>query len=321
MRRCPGNGGRPCGTYMSPLFRDLHPTCTRCRGRPCSYDTTCQICNGWSLGQWQHYRRKRAYAERSKSSSHHAGDPIETASNPPLSPTSTKSVSPLPPSLPLPSEGSGEGSEAPSVSNIVNVNVNEPRVSPPTSMPSREHGERGRDTPTVGNGEGEAASTSFALAGGREEPPRPQLDPLDEKLHSSPIKFRHKISSVHHVDDWGENGEDRPPSPTSPLPRTKRKREERERAIDHTRAADFHEKSARRRSPHRERPQPHCRDHRSAPARPRSPPVRALPAGGSHIHWGLIRLYDAHAEFGEHAARLRDRASRHNSVSAGSRFS
>ena len=123
---------------------------------------------GRSLDQWQHYCRKRAYAERSKSSSRHVGDPIDTASNPPLSPTSTRSVSPPPPSLPLPlpSEGSGEGSEAPSVTNINAVNVDEPRVPSPTSMPSREHGERGRDTPQVGDGEGEAASTSLASAGG-----------------------------------------------------------------------------------------------------------------------------------------------------------
>ena len=105
------------------------------------------------------------------------------------------------------------------------------------------------------------------------------------------------------MDDWGENGENHPPSPISPQLRTKRKREERERAIDHTQAADYYEKSARRRSPPRERPQPHGRDRHSAPARPRSPPVRALPAGGSRIHWGLIRPYDAHTEFGEHVAR------------------
>ena len=134
---------------MSPLFRNPHPTCTRCRGRSCSFDATCKICDGWSLDQWQHYRCKRAYAERSKSSSRHVGDPIDTASNLPLSPTSTRSVSPPPPSLPLPppSEGSGEGSEAPSVNNINTVNVDEPRVPSPTSMPSREHGEGGEGHP------------------------------------------------------------------------------------------------------------------------------------------------------------------------------
>ena len=162
MRRCPGVGGCPCGTYMSPLFRDPHPTCTRYRGRSCSYKSTCDTCDGWSLDQWEHYRLERAYAGSSKSSSRRAGDSIETASNSPLSPASTRSVSPTPPSLPLPppSEGLGEGSEAPSI-----VNVKEPRVSSPTSMPTQEHGERGRDTPPVRGGEGEASSTSLASAG------------------------------------------------------------------------------------------------------------------------------------------------------------
>ena len=206
---------------MSPLFRDPHPTCTRCKSRSYSFHDKRKICDGWSLHQWQLYRRKRAYTEHSQSSSRHAVDPIDTASNPPLSPTSMRPVSPPPPSLPLPppSEGSGEGSEAPSVNNIITVNVNEPRVSSPTSMPSREHGERGRDTPRVGNGKGEAASTSLASAGGREEPPRPKPDPLHDKLPSLPSKLRPKISSVHHVNDWGGDGEDRalPPPPNHEL--------------------------------------------------------------------------------------------------------
>ena len=115
MRRCPGVGGRKCGTFISTLFGDPHPTCSSCRGRSCSYKSTCKTCDGWSLDQWEHYRRKRTYAGRSKSSSRHAGDPIETASNPPLSPASTRSVSPAPPS---PLERLGEGREAPSVVDI-----------------------------------------------------------------------------------------------------------------------------------------------------------------------------------------------------------
>ena len=162
MRRYPGVGGRECGTFMSPLFRDPHPKCTRCRGRSCSSTSTCKICDGWSLGQWEHFRLKRAYAGHSKSSSRHAGDPIETASNPPLSPASTRSVSPLPPSLsfPPPSEGLGEGREAPSV-----VNIKEPRVSSLSSVPTHEQGERGSDTPQVRAGEGDASATSLASAG------------------------------------------------------------------------------------------------------------------------------------------------------------
>ena len=217
LRRCPGIGGRPCGTYMSPLFRDPHPTCTSCRGRSCSYNSTCDMCDGLSLDQWEHYHLKRAYAGHSKSSSRHAGDPIDAASNHPLSPASTRSVSPSPPSLPLPhpSEGVGEGSEAPSVANISAVNVEEPRVPSPTSMPSREHGERGRDTSRVRDEEGDASSTSLASAG-RWGSSQPQLDPLEDKSPPSPNQLRLKISSCHHVYDWGVEGEGRVPS--CPLP-------------------------------------------------------------------------------------------------------
>ena len=84
--------------------------------------------------------------------------------------------------------------------------------------------------------------------------------------------------------------------------------------MDRTRAPDFQEKSARRRSPPKKRPQPSGRDRRTAPARPRSTPVRALPAGDSRIHWGLICPYDAHTEFGEHVSRPRDQAFCHNTV-------
>ena len=42
---CPGVGGRKCGAFMSPIFRDAHPTCAWCRGRKCTSDVTCDICN------------------------------------------------------------------------------------------------------------------------------------------------------------------------------------------------------------------------------------------------------------------------------------
>ena len=216
----------------------------------------------------------------------------------------------LPRLLPFPSP-----SEAPSVTNISSVNVDEPRVPSPTSMPSREHGERGRDTIRVRDGEGEAASTSLTWGGGGGgKSPRPQPDPLEDKSPPSPSQLRLKISSYHHVDDWGVDGEDRAPSPAPSPPQAKRRREERERGMDCTRSPDFQEKSARHRSPPKERPQPHGRDRRTVPARPRCPPVRAQPAGYSRIHWGLIRPYDAHTEFGEHVSRPRDQAFRHNSV-------
>ena len=38
---------------MSPLFRDPHPTCSRCQGRKCTADMTCDICKDWSVEQWE----------------------------------------------------------------------------------------------------------------------------------------------------------------------------------------------------------------------------------------------------------------------------
>ena len=63
-----------------------------------------------------------------------------------------------------------------------------------------------------GDGEREASPTSLASGGGGgEKPPRPQPDTLDEKLNSSPNKFRPNLPSTHHVDDWEENGAYHPP--------------------------------------------------------------------------------------------------------------
>ena len=81
----------------------------------------------------------------------------------------------LPPSpSPPPAEGLGKGREAPSV-----VDIKEPCVSSPPSMPMQEHEEKGRDTPQVRGGEGDASSTSFAffLGGGGLPSPSPSRTP------------------------------------------------------------------------------------------------------------------------------------------------
>ena len=55
-RLCPGMGAKGVGPLcplMSPLLRDLHPTCVRCRGSRCTADLTCDICKGWSVQQWE----------------------------------------------------------------------------------------------------------------------------------------------------------------------------------------------------------------------------------------------------------------------------
>ena len=64
LRLCLGVGGRKCGTFLSSWDRDPHPTCTRCRGRICTIDMTCDFCVGWSPSQWEAFAKQRSYKER-----------------------------------------------------------------------------------------------------------------------------------------------------------------------------------------------------------------------------------------------------------------
>ena len=67
LRLCPGVGGRKCGAFLSSLDRDPHPTCTRCRGKICTKDLTCDFCIGWSSSQWETFAKKCTYKERKRS--------------------------------------------------------------------------------------------------------------------------------------------------------------------------------------------------------------------------------------------------------------
>ena len=64
LRICPGVGTRKCGAFLARLDRDPHPTCTRCRGRICTKDMTCDFCAVWSAEQWDLFAKKRSYKER-----------------------------------------------------------------------------------------------------------------------------------------------------------------------------------------------------------------------------------------------------------------
>ena len=57
-------GARKCGAFLARLDRDPHPTCTRCRGRICTKDMTCDFCAVWSAEQWALFAKKRSYKER-----------------------------------------------------------------------------------------------------------------------------------------------------------------------------------------------------------------------------------------------------------------
>ena len=65
LRICPGVGDRKCGAFLS---RDPHPTCTRCRGKVCTKDLTCDFCAVWSAEQWELFAKKRSYKERKRPS-------------------------------------------------------------------------------------------------------------------------------------------------------------------------------------------------------------------------------------------------------------
>ena len=68
IRVCPGVGDRKCGAFLSSVDRDPHPTCSRCRGKVCTMDITCDICADWSVAQWEQFVKKRAYKDRKKTS-------------------------------------------------------------------------------------------------------------------------------------------------------------------------------------------------------------------------------------------------------------
>ena len=64
LRICPGVGARKCGAFLARIDRDPHPTCTRCRGKVCTRDLTCDFCAIWSAEQWALFSKKRSYKDR-----------------------------------------------------------------------------------------------------------------------------------------------------------------------------------------------------------------------------------------------------------------
>ena len=57
-------GARKCGAFLARIDRDPHPTCTRCRGKVCTMDLTCDFCAVWSAEQWALFSKKRSYKDR-----------------------------------------------------------------------------------------------------------------------------------------------------------------------------------------------------------------------------------------------------------------
>ena len=177
-RLCPGNGGKKCGAFMSPLFRDLHPTCARCRGQRCSDDMTCDICKDWSVTQWEKYHCKRSYSERRKNRPP-GSILLPSKTSPTVPPASTETWPPVSLSLPLPlpppSEGRGIAGKVLGVSRA---------YSSPSSC-ARSRGEGGGGASAVaGSG---AVSADSSLMGGRGSAAIPPSQPSPVLARSTPV--------------------------------------------------------------------------------------------------------------------------------------
>ena len=96
-RLCPGVGGRRCGAFMSPLFRDPHPTCARCRGVRCTAYMT-DICRDWSVAQWEAFLKRCPYSGCRKRCTSGSALPPVPQTTPPSASSSSEVGCPVPPS-------------------------------------------------------------------------------------------------------------------------------------------------------------------------------------------------------------------------------
>ena len=135
LRICPGVGARKCGAFLARLDRDPHPTCTRCRGRVCTRDMTCDFCAVWSAEQWALFAKKRSYKERKHRPSGSAPPAQQTSPRAETSSgVSRPGTSSSSSSRPLGGQGKREGSQgAPGV-------VSGGAPSPPARPRSSERG-------------------------------------------------------------------------------------------------------------------------------------------------------------------------------------
>ena len=134
LRLCPGVGARKCGAFLSSLDRDPHPTCTRCRGKVCTRDLTCDICAEWSSAQWEAFAKKRSNAERKRSCPSGSLPPAPKTS--PRARTSSEVKHPEAASSSLPSGGQAKGWGSRDAPGAASCGAN----SPPARLRSSERG-------------------------------------------------------------------------------------------------------------------------------------------------------------------------------------
>ena len=158
LRICPGVGARKCGAFLARLDRDPHPTCTRCRGRVCTRDMTCDFCAVWSAEQWALFGKKRSYKERKSRPSGSAPPAQQTSPRAETSSgVSRPGTSSASSSRPLGGQGKPGGSQG--APGVVSGGASSPPARPRSS-------ERGGSASGRLSGVGGLASSSPSPSGG-----------------------------------------------------------------------------------------------------------------------------------------------------------
>ena len=204
LRICPGVGARKCGAFLARLDRDPHPTCTRCRGKVCTRDMTCDFCAVWSAEQWELFAKKRSYKERkhrpsgSAPSAQQTSPRAETSSGVSCPGTSSSS-------RPLGGQGRGEGSQG--APGVVSGGAPSPPARP---RPSERGGSASRHSsgvsglapsspsPSGRGGAGVARSRQTSISRVSESVDSPQFSPhvpRRENLRESSASCSRALSS------------------------------------------------------------------------------------------------------------------------------
>ena len=158
LRICPGVGARKCGAFLARIDRDPHPTCTRCRGRVCTRDMTCDFCAIWSAEQWALFGKKRSYKERKSRPSGSAPPAQQTSPREETSSgVSRPGTSSASSSRPLGGQGKPGGSQG--APGVVSGGASSPPARPRSS-------ERGGSASEQLSGVGGLASSSPSPSGG-----------------------------------------------------------------------------------------------------------------------------------------------------------
>ena len=199
-RICPGVGDRKCGAFLSSIDRDPHPTCTRCRGKVCTNDMTCDICADWSATQWEQFVKKRAYKDRKKSSR-------PSGSFPPAPLTSPRTETPSGVSRPgtsssYPSGGQGKQGGSLGAPGVVSGEA----PSPPARFRSSERG--GSVAGQLSGARGRAPASPSPSGAGEVGAARSQQTLLSRAAAS--VVSPHSSPHVQRCEELRETSESRP---------------------------------------------------------------------------------------------------------------